>query len=89
MENKNYCQSCGMLFSEELTYGKNTNGTQNEDYCCYCYPNGAFNSPNETMEKMIESCAPHMVKAGTCPDIGRARNFLQEHLPNLKRWKTA
>jgi len=89
MKNEIYCQSCGMPLSEESMYGKNADGTKNEDYCCYCYPNGVFASPNETLEEMIESCAPFLVEDGTCTDLDSAKKLLQEHLPTLKRWKTA
>jgi len=89
MSNEVYCQSCGMPLTEEAMYGKNADGTKNEDYCCYCYPSGAFASPNETMEEMIESCIPYLVEDGTCPDADSARELLQGHLPTLKRWKAA
>jgi len=86
MENKEFCQSCGMPMPIEMR-GNNADGSKNEDYCRYCFPNGAFNSPNETLEEMIESCIPFVVEAGTCPDADSARKMLQEHLPMLKRWK--
>jgi len=87
MENMIMCQSCGMPMTEETLFGKNADGTKNEDYCCYCFPNGAFNNPGETLEEMIESCVPHMVESGDFPDADAARKMLQEHLPALKRWK--
>jgi len=87
MENTIYCQSCGMPMSEESHYGKNTDGSKSEDYCCHCYPNGAFNNPNETLEEMIESCVPFIVEAGECPDAESARKMLYELLPTFKRWK--
>lgn len=92
MENVLYCQSCGMPLTADELFGKNADGSKSEDYCCYCYPEGAFNNPSETLEEMIESCAPFMVKNeenpdGICPDIESARKMLQEHLPTLKRWK--
>ena len=87
MENMIHCQSCGMPMTEENLFGKNADGSKNEDYCCYCYPNGAFENPNETMEEMIEACIPYMVEAGVCPDNDSARTLLTEFLPTLKRWK--
>ena len=94
MENSNvlYCQSCGMPMTDAELYGKNADGSKSEDYCQYCYPDGAFSNPDETLEEMIESCAPYMVKSeenpdGICPDVDSARKLLQEHLPTLKRWK--
>ena len=87
MENVKYCQSCSMPMTEDSHFGKNADGSKNEDYCCYCFPNGAFVNPNETLEEMIETCAPFMVEAGKCQDVDSARKMLAEYLPNFKRWK--
>ena len=87
MENMKFCQSCGMPLTEEALHGKNADGSKSEDYCCYCFPNGAFNSPDETLEQMIETCIPYLVESGDAPDEEGARKMLQAHLPNLKRWK--
>jgi hypothetical protein len=84
-----HCQSCGMPMTEESHFGKNTDGSKNEDYCCHCYPAGAFTNPNETMDEMIESCIPFMVEDGVhAKDEESARALLTEFLPTLKRWKT-
>jgi hypothetical protein len=80
------CQSCGMPMEEEKYFGKNADGSKNEDYCCYCYPNGAF-SKDETMDQMIESCIPFMIKDGQCSDEETARVKMMEFMPNLKRWR--
>jgi len=89
MTDAKFCQSCGMPMTEENLFGKNADGSKNEDYCCYCYPNGAFNNPDETLEEMIETCAPFLVEAGECPDTETAKKMLAEHLPTLKRWRSA
>lgn len=89
MQNLKMCQSCGMPMEDESLYGKNADATINDEYCCYCFPNGAFTNSNETLEEMIESCIPFLIKDGVCPDENSARKMLQEHLPSLKRWKTA
>ena len=36
MEQK-FCQSCGMPLSDATVLGTETNGSKNEEYCCYCY----------------------------------------------------
>ena len=54
MEQK-FCQSCGMPLTEELK-GTNADGSRNEDYCIYCYKDGAF-TQDCSMEEMIEFCA--------------------------------
>lgn len=80
----NICQSCSMPMGNEELHGKNKDGSINADYCIYCYPNGEFNKPDETLEEMIETCIPFMVKEGFTED--GARNHLTQNLKNLKRW---
>lgn len=81
----NICQSCGMPMESAEMFGKNKDGSPNEDYCIYCYPKGSFNNPNETFEEMVETCIPFMMKEGyTEVD---ARNYLNSNLTGLKRWQ--
>jgi len=88
MQNEIHCQSCGMPMTEDSHFGKNDDGSKNEDYCCHCYPNGAFTNPCETMEEMIESCIQFIVEDGVfASDSDSARKLLTEFLPTLKRWK--
>ena len=35
-----FCQSCGMPLTNEIL-GSNADGTKNEEYCIYCYKDGA------------------------------------------------
>jgi hypothetical protein len=61
MENQIFCQSCGMPMIEDAHFGKNADGSKNDDYCLHCYPNGAF--PGEcTMDEMIDICVPIIVE---------------------------
>jgi len=88
MQNEIHCQSCGMPITEDSHFGKNADGSKNEEYCCHCYPNGAFTNPGETLEEMIESCIPFIVEDGVfASDNESARKLLTEFLPTLKRWK--
>ncbi len=85
METTNYCQSCGMpMGNTDEMYGLNADGTKSADYCKYCFENGSFTS-DQTMEQMIETCVPFMVKEGM--EEQKARSILVEQFPNLKRWK--
>lgn len=79
------CQSCGIPMQTDEMYGKNADGSSNEDYCKYCYPNGDFNNPNETMQEMIATCIPFMVQQGFKED--EAKQMMKDTLPHLKRWK--
>ena len=66
-------------------YGTNADGSQSEDYCSYCFKNGAFTS-NSTMEEMIEICVPHVVTAHEEMSADEARKMMREFYPTLKRW---
>ncbi len=79
------CQSCGMPMKDATLYGVNADGKKNEEYCKFCYPNGAFKNPDETMKEMIDTCIPFMVKEGM--EEGQSREMLEQTLPTLKRWK--
>jgi len=74
-----------MPLTEDL-YGTNADGTSNDEYCKYCYANGAFTAPDMTMDRMIDICIPYMVEQGMAEES--ARYLLEEYLPKLKRWQT-
>lgn len=84
-----FCGSCGMpLGGDESLLGTNTDGSKNQDYCTYCYQNGAFTG-EMTMEEMIDFCVPHMVEGNAGMTAEEARKQMQAFFPQLKRWKTA
>lgn len=88
MEEK-YCQSCGMPMGDtDELYGTNEDGSRSEDYCNYCYHDGAF-TMDCTMEEMIEGCVPMMAGANSGMSEGEARNMMKQFFPELKRWKKA
>lgn len=78
------CQSCAMPLGTPEEYGTNADGSKNEEYCIYCYKDGKFGNENETLEEMIETCVPFMVKEGMSEE--QARQILNDSLPRLKRW---
>lgn len=87
-ESTNICQSCGMPMPENAgLYGSNQDGTSNKEYCKYCFSNGTFGKPDETMTEMIETCIPFMVEKGMSRE--GAKLLLEASLPKLKRWKTS
>ena len=88
MGNVNYCQSCGMPMEKEEQFGTNADGSKNEDYCVYCYKNGAFTS-NVDMDGMIDFCVPIMVAEDSKMTEESARKMLKDFFPTLKRWKKA
>lgn len=84
MENTKVCQSCGMYLSNESFFGNNSDGSKNDKYCKYCFPNGNF-SKDETLDEMVESCIPFRIK--NYPDEKTARENIKKDLSLLERWK--
>lgn len=81
------CQSCAMPMESSELYGTNSDGSQNPDYCKYCYEDGAFKA-DITQEQMIEECVPHMLSANPGMDGEGARAIMHQVFPSLKRWRT-
>lgn len=80
------CQSCGMPMQSAEQFGTNQDGSRNEDYCCYCYKDGAF-AQQCSMEEMAEFCAPFEVEGGRARTKEEARSMLMQYFATLKRWK--
>jgi hypothetical protein len=82
-----YCQSCGMpMNTAEAIYGTNSDGSNNNEYCKYCFDNGEFTS-NMTMEEMIDLCAPYVVESNPSMSEDDARKMMNDFYPTLVRWK--
>ena len=83
-----YCQSCGMpMAGQSELYGTKADGSKSEDYCAYCYENGAFHFTGN-MEEMIEICVKPMMESNPGMTEAVAREMMEKFLPTLKRWKT-
>uniref|UniRef100_UPI0006D2088B zinc ribbon domain-containing protein n=1 Tax=Clostridium sp. NkU-1 TaxID=1095009 RepID=UPI0006D2088B len=82
-----YCQSCAMpMGTTDEMHGTNADRSKSEDYCKYCFENGAFTA-NCTMDEMIEFCVPHMAAANSGMSADEARKMMRGFFPRLKRWK--
>ncbi|MCI9588084.1 MAG: helix-turn-helix domain-containing protein [Oscillospiraceae bacterium] len=77
------CQSCGMPLSDDIL-SHELDGTPNEDYCQWCYSDGAFVT-DCTMEEMLETCVGIMSGQGM-PEAA-AREHMTAILPKLSRWQ--
>ena len=82
MENVKICQSCGMEMSKAEEFGTEANGSANQEYCCYCYQNGAFEDPDATLEETVEAC----IEAYEADTPAGVRALMRDHLSKLKRW---
>lgn len=88
--NQHFCQSCGMPLNNEIL-GTNADGSQNQEYCQYCYKDGAFTG-YFTMEQMIDFCSQFVEQynADSGQQLSRDeyKEVLRQYYPNLKRWST-
>lgn len=89
MEEK-YCQSCGMPLQNQEELGSNADGSKNEEYCCYCYKDGAF-TLDCTMDQMIEHCAQFVEDFNKDSAVTYAKDEaianMKLYFPTLKRWR--
>ena len=85
-----FCQSCGMPMQSAEQFVTNQDGSASQDYCCYCYKEGAF-VQDCTMEGMIEHCAQFLDEFNGACDTQytkeEAITEMKKHFPTLKRWK--
>ena len=85
-----FCQSCGMPLTDEI-HGTNADGSKNEEYCIYCFKDGAFTG-NFTMEEMIDFCSQFVEQynkdSGQNLTQEEYKAMLRQYYPNLKRWST-
>ena len=63
MEDRKFCQCCGMPLDKPEDAGTEADGTLSGEYCRYCYQNGAFTAPDATMDDMI-AFKEALIKAG-------------------------
>ena len=76
------CQCCGMPL-DDASISKETDGTFNEDYCKWCYTDGAFVYKN--LDELIEFLVDHMSNESWPPD--QVRTYFEKQLPQLKYWQ--
>ena len=83
-----FCQSCGMPLNDEIL-GTNADGGKNDDYCIYCYMDGAFTG-DFTMEEMVEYCSMFVDEynktTGQNLTACQYKEVLRQFYPTLKRW---
>ena len=83
------CQSCGMPLTDDVL-GTNADGSKNEEYCIYCYKDGAFTG-DFTMEEMAEFCTQFVdeYNKNTGQSLTREeyKQMLLQYYPSLKRWQ--
>jgi hypothetical protein len=86
METKQFCQSCSMPLDKPELLGTEKDGSKNQEYCVYCYKEGAFTTPNITLDEMKALVKQQMGKMKI--DTGIISKAVNS-LPYLKRWKNS
>ena len=78
------CQSCGMPMNKDpANGGTHSDGSKSDQYCGYCYQNGAFTNPDFTVKEMQALCIEKMREMGFPKFLGW---LFTRNLPKLKRW---
>lgn len=81
-----FCQSCSMPLEKPEDFGTDATGFRVNDYCHWCYWNGAFTAPEMSMQEMIDKCITVMVEKRIMP-APDARQLMTTVIPKLKRWR--
>ena len=88
METK-FCQSCGMPRQMNEEFVTHHDGSKTEEYCCYCYKDGAF-TMDCTMDQMIDHCAQFVDEFNKDADFHYTKEEAVANMklffPTLKRW---
>ncbi len=80
------CQSCGIPWDKAKGRGANTDGSESEMYCSYCYKDGAFVQPDWTAADMKAYAVKKLQQYGI---PGMLADLLTKGIPKLERWKSA
>ena len=78
------CQCCGMPLYEDGMVSREPDGSFNEDYCKWCYADGAFAYADKG--SLLDYLVGHMPNPDGLTDEVRRRQF-DGMLSQLKHWK--
>ncbi len=87
MDDKERCQSCGMPVSAEFgNYGTQADGSPETGFCQFCFQDGGFTNPDQTLDGMVQSSIDFMT-ANLGFTREKASEMSNDVIPRLKRWK--
>lgn len=87
MDENSRCQSCGMPI--EVTFGNlgtEADGSASTDYCSFCFRDGAFTNPDQTVDEMVQSSIDFMT-ANLGYSVDEASTLSNDVIRNLRRWQ--
>ena len=74
------------LSNEAGNLGTNREGLTVSEYCNFCFNNGEFTNPNQTLDEMIQSSIENMTADLNMPPE-KASELANSFIPALKRWR--
>ncbi len=74
------------LSAEFGNLGTNADGSNTQEFCSFCFADGNFTNPHQTMEEMIQSSIENMTADLQMP-LEQATNLANSFIPTLKRWQ--
>jgi len=87
MDDKPRCQSCGMPLSDEFkNFGTESDGSPVSEYCMFCYQNGGFTSPDQTVDEMVQSSI-YFMTSNIGFSVEQATQMSNDVIRKLKRWQ--
>ena len=80
------CESCGMPIEASFqNLGTEADGSPASEYCMFCYQNGTFTKPDQTVDEMVQSSIDFMTgPMEFTPE--QATQMSNEYIRALKRW---
>lgn len=66
-------------------FGTDADGSRVSEYCMFCYQNGAFTNPTQTVDEMVQSSIDFMA-ANLGFERDQATQMSNDVIRKLKRW---
>ena len=87
MDEKARCQSCGMPVDESSgNFGTESDGSASTEYCSFCYQDGLFTNPDQTVDGMVASSVDFMT-ANLGYSVDEATDLSDGVIRKLRRWQ--
>ena len=84
MTPQKFCQSCSMPLDNNEIRGTEKDGSFSDEYCIYCYKDGAFTIPGMSIDEMRTMVETQMKKRNLPAHL---ITMAVNALPGLRRWK--
>ena len=87
MDEKIRCQSCGMPVDESFgNFGTESDGSASNEYCSFCYQDGSFTNPDQTVDGMVASSVDFMT-GNLGYSLDEATDLSDGVIRKLRRWQ--